>query len=207
MIKNIIFDLGNVVIDIDPNLTYEAFSVLSSKYNPQEIEQIIKHEKLWVDYETGLYSDQEFRILLREKLFLQGTDQELDHAFNALLLDIEPKRIELIEQISTQYRTFVLSNTSNIHILECVNILKRCTGRPNLRGLFERVFFSWEMQKVKPNPAIYEQLLTEANIKAEESLFIDDLLPNVQAANSLGINIVHLQPPTTILDILPAYLK
>jgi glucose-1-phosphatase len=207
MIKNIIFDLGNVVIDIAPNLTYEAFSKLSIKYNPQEIEQTIKQEKLWVDYETGLYSDEEFRNLLREKLVLQGTDHEIDHAFNALLLDIDPKRIELIEQISAQYRTFVLSNTSNIHILECVNILKRCTGRPSLKDLFERVFFSWEMQKVKPNPAIYEQLLAEAGILAEESLFIDDLLPNVQAANALGINIVHLQPPTTILDILPDYLK
>ena len=63
------------------------------------------------------------------------------------------------------------------------------------------------MQKVKPDPEIYEQLLAEADIIAEESLFIDDLLPNVQAANTLGINIVHLQHPTTILDILPTYLK
>jgi glucose-1-phosphatase len=92
-IKNIIFDLGNVVIDILPKATYDAFASISRTKNSEEVENIISEKKLWHNYEKGLISDSKFRELLRSNLDLDATDAEIDEAFNALLLDIDPARI------------------------------------------------------------------------------------------------------------------
>jgi glucose-1-phosphatase len=199
-IKNIIFDLGNVVIDIDPAKTYQAFANLSNSKNASEIEAIIKEEKLWITYETGLMTDQEFRELLEKHLDLLALDQEIDRAFNALLLDVEPERIDFIEKIGKKYRIFVLSNTSKIHMIDFEKIVERCTKRKDIWGIFEKPYFSYEMGKVKPNINIYEQVLSESNLLPEETLFIDDLKANIDAANTLNINTIHLQPPFTIMS-------
>jgi glucose-1-phosphatase len=200
-IKNLIFDLGNVIIDIDPALTYQAFAKLSKKLSATEVEQRIKAKNFWLRYETGEFDNAQFRDLLRDELFISASDQALDHAFNALLLDIDPHRIELIEQLGQKYRLFMLSNTSSIHFEEVENILYRCSGRRHFAPMFEHLFLSWEMKKIKPNADIYEQVLSDAKLVAQETLFTDDLKANVEAAAQLGIQIVHLQAPTTILDI------
>jgi glucose-1-phosphatase len=204
-IKNIIFDLGNVVIDIDPNLTYEALADLSPQKTAPEIEEIIKDKKLWHSYEKGLISDLEFRKLLRTELDLEATDEEIDEAFNALLLDIDPNRINLIEYLSEKYRIFVLSNTSEIHMVEFENILKRCTERDTIWTLFEKPYFSFDMGLMKPDPSIYKTILVESNLKPEETLFLDDILENIESAKSLNINTIHVTKPLTILDYLHEY--
>ncbi|MFD1817841.1 putative hydrolase of the HAD superfamily [Pseudarcicella hirudinis] len=205
MIKNIIFDLGNVIIDILPQKTYEAFATLSNKYSWQEIEQLIKEKKLWIGYETGHFTDAEFRDLIRKELSISASDEAIDLAFNALLLEIDPKRIELIENLGRKYRLFILSNTSNIHFVDVEKILERCTGRKHFSDFIEIVFLSYEMGKVKPDPEIYRQVLQDAGIIAEETLFVDDLQANVESAAKLGINIIHIQPPVGILERLKEY--
>ena len=204
-IKNIIFDLGNVVIDIDPQLTYEAIAALSPSFSAPEIEESIKENKLWHNYEKGLISDAEFRDLLRQHFELEATDKEIDDAFNALLLDIDPDRIDLIERLSTKFRIFVLSNTSAIHMVEFENILARCTERSSIWPLFEKPYFSFDMGLLKPDPQIYKTVLQEAGLVASETLFIDDLKPNIDAASQLEINTIHLQRPQTIADIFDEY--
>lgn len=201
-IENIIFDLGNVVIDIDPKLTYEAFAMLSPTKTAQEIEETIKEKSLWHSYEKGEITEAEFRDLMRIELDLEASDLEIDNAFNALLLDIDPDRINLIEKLSKKYRIFVLSNTSLIHMIEFENILKKCTDRDSIWNLFEKPYFSFDMGMLKPEPLIYQTVLSESNLIAENTLFIDDLKPNIQAAKLLNINTIHLQKPNTILDYL-----
>ncbi len=198
-IKNLIFDLGNVVIDISPSLTYEAFAMLSTSKNAKEIEETIKEKNLWLGYEEGLFDENLFRQILRENLDLVASDNEIDNAFNRLLLDVDSSRIDRIEELGKKYRTFVLSNTSKIHMIEFEKIVERCTGRTNFWGIFEKPYLSYEMQKLKPNLDIYQQVLAESNLVPEQTLFIDDLKANVAAANSLNINIVHLEKPNTIL--------
>ena len=201
-IKNIIFDLGNVVIDINPNLTYEALAALSPTKSALEIEELVKVDKLWHSYEKGIISDAEFRDLLRESLELEASDTEIDDAFNALLLDIDPDRVDLIERLGKKYRIFVLSNTSQIHMVEFENILSRCTDRETMWTLFEKPYFSFDMCLLKPDPEIYKTVLSQSNLLPEETLFIDDLKANIEAANLLGINTIHLQPPLTIINLL-----
>jgi glucose-1-phosphatase len=200
-IKNIIFDLGNVVIDIAPIKTYQAFAELSASKNAIEIESIIKDQKLWHNYEKGLLTDAEFRDLIRQNLDIKATDKKIDDAFNALLLDIDPERIKLIDQLREHYRIFVLSNTSKIHMIEFENILLKCTGRKDFWGLFEKPYLSYEMGKLKPESDIYQTVLNTSNLLPEETLFIDDLFANVESAKALNINTIHLQYPETIHDI------
>ncbi len=201
-IKNIIFDLGNVVIDIDPQLTYEAFAAISPSKTAPEIEELIKDKKLWHSYEKGNINDTDFRDLMRIELDLEATDEEIDEAFNALLLDIEPERINLIEKLGKKYRIFVLSNTSQIHMIEFENILKKCTERDTIWNLFEKPYFSFDMGMLKPEPEIYESVLKKSKLEPSQTLFIDDLKPNIEAAKLLGINTIHLQKPNTIIDFL-----
>jgi glucose-1-phosphatase len=202
--KNIIFDLGNVVIDINPQATYQAFSDLSNSKSSIEVEQLIKENNLWLGYEMGVFTEAEFRDNIRKYLDIEALDIEIDRAFNALLFDIDPARIDLIEQLSKKYRIFVLSNTSKIHMDEFQNILLKCTGRQTIWPLFEKPYFSFEMGKLKPNANIYEQVLQESNLIAEETLFIDDLKANIDAAKFLNINTIHLEKPFTIIDQLNA---
>jgi glucose-1-phosphatase len=201
-IKNIIFDLGNVVIDIAPLKTYEAFANLSKSKNATEVEKLIKENNLWLGYEKGLISETDFRDLIRLHLDIEATDNQIDSAFNALLLDVDPARINLIERLSKKYRIFVLSNTSQIHMIEFLKIIKRCTNRSEFWELFEKPYLSFEMGKLKPELEIYQQVLSESNLVASETLFIDDLKANIEAANNLNINTIHLQAPFTIIDHL-----
>ncbi|MES2795098.1 MAG: HAD family phosphatase [Bacteroidota bacterium] len=201
-IKNIIFDLGNVVIDIDPSKTYQSFANLSKSKNAIEVEQLIKEKHIWLDYEKGFNTEGEFRETLTQALDLQATYTQIDQAFNALLLDIDPRRIDLIERLGKSFRLFVLSNTSKIHMDEFEKIAHRCTGRPNIWSLFEKPYFSFEMGKLKPELEIYQEVLDSSNLLPEQTLFIDDLLPNIEGAKLLHINTIHLVKPFTIVDHL-----
>jgi glucose-1-phosphatase len=201
-IKNIIFDLGNVVIDIDPSKTYEAFSELSNSKNPNEIETIIREQKLWANYEKGLLSESEFRSSLKIHLDLKATDIQIDKAFNALLLDIEPKRVEIIKKLGEKYRLFVLSNTSKIHMDEFVKIVERCTGCTDFWTLFEKPYLSFEMGMLKPEAEIYNELLNDSNLIPEKTVFFDDLLNNINAAKHLNIKAIQIIKPFTIIDYL-----
>jgi glucose-1-phosphatase len=201
-IKNIIFDLGNVIIDIDPSKTYEAFAQLSNSKSAEEVETIIKEQKLWANYEKGIINESEFRKLLTQHLDLQATDSQIDHAFNALLLEVEPERIALIKKLRSDYRLFVLSNTSKIHMDEFVKIVVRCSGEKDFWSLFEKPYLSFEMGKLKPEPEIYEQVLAESGLMASETLFLDDLYVNTEAANLLNINTIQVIKPRTIINYL-----
>ncbi len=200
--KNIIFDLGNVIIDIDVPRTYQALAALTTHLNAEETEKIIKSSDVWVRYEKGLLDDQGFRDALRALLQSDASDEALDQAFNALLLDIDPARIALLKKLRQQYKIFILSNTSNIHILEVEKILERCTGEKKLSDLFDYVFLSYEMGLVKPHTDIYEAVLAQAGLVASETLFLDDLAANLVGAAQVGIEVKQIIPQEfTILDV------
>lgn len=200
--KNIIFDLGNVVIDINLNETYKALAALSQDFAWEDGERLFKEKQIWSNYERGHYTDAEFRDLLRQELNITASDDEIDQAFSALLLDIDPRRIELIKRLGQKYNTYVLSNTSSIHIIEVNKILERCTGEKRLEDLFDKLFLSYEMGKAKPHTDIYEAVLAEAGLNPAETLFLDDMLPNLEGAAKVGIQVKQIIPNEfTILDM------
>jgi HAD superfamily hydrolase (TIGR01509 family) len=196
-IKNIIFDLGAVIINIDFQFTFEAFSKLCNT----DLLTVIKRFRdlrIFERYELGELNDEEFRNLIREEFNLLLTNADIDKAWNALLLDIPPQRIELIKKLSESYRLFVLSNTNNIHIIEVNNILHRSTGQRSLDQLFEKVYYSYHIGMAKPSLQIYERVLLENKLKAVETLFIDDNLDNIKGAEQAGLRTLHIIPPQSI---------
>ena len=203
-IKNIIFDLGNVIIDIEPALTSQAFARLASQKEQVEGWQLIEHFK---DYEKGLVSDDEFRNLVRISLNRPDLAHEhIDEAWNALLLDIGQARVDLLLTLKKHFRTFALSNTNAIHIRHVNRILNQTTryAMP-LESLFEKAYYSHDLKLSKPDPRIYKQVLEQEKLVPHETLFIDDRIENTEAAAHLGMQVVHLVAPQTILDVFAAY--
>lgn len=205
-IKNIVFDLGDVILNIDVPLASSSFGKLSGK-EQHEILTLFKEKELFRLFETGLVDEDGFRNMVRELLeFPDWSEEIIDTAWNSLLLDIPPARIGLIKALSKNYRLFLLSNTSSIHIKQVNKILHAASGVEKLDDLFEKVYLSYEMGLMKPNPEIYLQVLRESDLVAEETLFLDDNPDNIAAASKLGIDTILVQKPVTILDYLKDYV-
>jgi glucose-1-phosphatase len=204
-IRNIIFDLGDVILNIDVPIASKSFGELSGK-EQVEIMKIFKENDLFRQFETGVLDEPTFRNYVREILNLPDlSDEAIDTAWNSLLLDLPPERVELLKKLSQNYRLFLLSNTSSIHITQVNKILKASTGVERLGDLFETVFLSYEMGLMKPDPRIYTQVLEQAGLVAEETLFLDDNADNIKAASQVGIETIHVQKPVTILEYLKDY--
>ena len=204
--KNLIFDLGDVIIPIDLSAPIRNFAMLANM-SEVEVRAIWKEHDLLNQYETGLIDDDAFRSHVRRLLHNRfdapdsWADEVIDTAWNTVLLDLPIERIERIKELKPNYRLFLLSNTSPIHIRQVNNVLTQL-NQPTLEQLFERVFYSYEVRMAKPAPDIYRHVLTEAGLVAEETTFFDDNAANIRAAAALGIRAVHVQPSMTILDYL-----
>lgn len=204
-IRNIIFDLGDVILNIDVPIASKSFADLSGR-EQHEILAIFKESEIFRHFETGLMDEPTFRNYVREILnFPDLSDEAIDTAWNSLLLDLPPERVELLKKLATKYRLFLLSNTSSIHITQVNKILEASTGVEKLEDLFEIVFLSYEMGLMKPDPRIYQEVLDKAGLKAEETLFLDDNADNIRSAAQLGIDTIHVQKPVTILEYLKDY--
>jgi glucose-1-phosphatase len=200
-IKNIIFDLGGVIINIDFQLTFEAFAKLG---NTDILTILKKFEQLEIfkRYEKGEFTDNEVRDLFRKEFNSDLSDKQFDDAWNALLQDIPLKRIELIQQLKNKYRLFLLSNTNNIHIKKVNQILYESSKVNMLDDLFEKAYYSYSICMGKPDLEIYQHVLRDKNLKAEETLFIDDNKDNIEGAKAAGLKVIHVQSPETILELL-----
>ncbi|MGA0557981.1 HAD family hydrolase [Larkinella sp. VNQ87] len=200
-IKNIIFDLGDVIIPIDLRAPIRNFAALSG-LGEDEVESLWREHGLTLQYETGLIDDAAFRQHVRQLLRNDSwADEVIDTAWNTVLLDLPVERVERVRQLTGEYRLFLLSNTSPIHIAG-VNKILAALGQPSLEQIFERVYYSYEVKLAKPSPEIYQHVLSTSGLNAEETVFLDDNPHNIRAAAELGIRAVQVQPPLTILDYL-----
>lgn len=196
----LLFDLGNVLLPIDLSLTYQAFSQLSTTFSPEEIQKKIIDNGLWLGYEAGLLTDEDFRNLLIDKLALNCSNEEFDQAFSALLLDFPPNIYTFLKDLTSNFDLYLLSNTSIIHSRIFLNIQLGPNGE-NLFGLFKKAYFSYEMGLVKPNPLIYQQVLSENNLEAGQVVFFDDNAANIESASKLGIDSILIDPKTSLTQI------
>lgn len=206
--KAIIFDLGNVLLPIDLSLTYQAFASFSSLSSADIAARIIENQ-LWVPYESGQQSDHEFREFLRTELQLTISDADFDDAFSALLLDFHDGVYEWIAFLKSHFQLILLSNTSSIHAEQFTKVSLGPNGQ-NLFSLFHHVYYSFEMGLVKPDSAIYQQVLNEQGFSAEEVLFFDDNVANINSAKSMGIHSFLVDPSRSlsqIQEILDAYVS
>lgn len=198
-IENIVFDLGGVIINIDFDLTTQAFANLAD-ISFEEASKKMEEFQFYDKYEKGELTDSAFRDYVREALNVDKGDAFIDNAWNALLQDIPIERVELIKKLGKDFNLYLLSNTSNIHVKGVNAILKETTGHNNLNELFKKVYLSYEMGLRKPGVEIYHALAKDAGLDPEKTVFIDDNKENALGASKAGWHHIHLQSPYTILD-------
>ena len=190
-IKNIIFDLGGVILDIDENIVYKELEKMGISTSE------LAHSKEFMDimskFDTGIYTAPTFRkrtkaILGQEKM----TDQRFDAIWNSMLLDIPRERIEAIEKVKKHYKIFLMSNSNVIHYDLYVRDLQLRFGYNEFDELFNKSFFSFAEHLEKPDPRFFELILDHEGLLPEETLFIDDTEKNIKVAQSLGIHTYHI---------------
>mgnify|MGYP005993650631 CR=1 FL=1 len=183
MIKNIIFDFGDIFINLDKEATYKELAKLGVTEITEEMLQ------QYYQYEMGLISTEEFINFFYEKFSIPKKD--LVFAWNAILLDFPKHRLEFLKALvaTNKYRIFLLSNTNDLHIswiqndwgMELYNEFKNC---------FEQFYLSHEINFRKPNANIYEFVLNENKLEASET-------------KELGIHVWHLIPgEDDVVDLL-----
>ena len=203
-IRNIIFDLGGVILNINPQLTVDAFRNLGwNDFYDANNQSLFK--ELFYNLEKGGSSPGAFRDNVGKMIVNQKDDTEIDKAWTAMILDIPADRVRYLEKLKSSYRIFLLSNTNEIHRMKFHRDFESDFGY-SLYDLFERNFYSHEMGKRKPDPQIYLEALKEAGLNPEETLFIDDMKENIEAARTLRMQVLHIQPGT-LMENLPGYLE
>jgi putative hydrolase of the HAD superfamily len=199
-IKNIIFDYGNVIINLDIDATYRAFEELGAARFGEVWEEIMK-DRLFQKYERGDISNTDFRNFLRKALPSGTSDEKIDQAWNEILKDMPASRIQLLDKIRNQYRTFILSNSNEIHYRHYVKDLQNIHHFQDFDQLVEKAYFSFQVNLAKPEAAFYQLVMNIHGLKPEETLFIDDLKQNIDAAAALGIQTLWLAPGMDICDL------
>lgn len=187
MIKNIIFDFGDVLINLDKPATAMAMM----EYGFQGITPAL--DTLFKDYEKGWMDSPSFLSEV-SGLFPDAGMEHLTSAWNAILLDFPEHRLEFLENLAQEkeYRLFLLSNTNDLH-MECVREQMGMERFNRFKNAFEVFYLSYEMGMRKPDAEIFEFVLEENNLVATETLFVDDVKENTDAAALLGIHVWNLQ--------------
>jgi len=201
-IKNIIFDYGNVIFNIDFKNVQQAFRDLGVQ-NVEDFYAHRKQDEVFDLLDRGEITNAGFRDRLRELTNKpELTDQQIDDAWNSIFLDTPAEYIDLLKKLKGKYRTFLLSNTNAIHEIFFNDYNKKNFGHESNDALFEKVYYSHVVGKRKPEAAIFEQVLTENSLKPEETLFIDDSPQHLEAARALGMHTFLMTAPDNIVKFL-----
>ncbi|WP_029288672.1 HAD family phosphatase [Pedobacter sp. R20-19] len=204
-IKNIIFDYGNVIFDIDFKIAQASFQKLGIT-NIEDFFAHKAHNQLFDDFETGAISPADFREGIRKAANKPGlTDVQIDEAWNSLLIGTHQENHELLLQIKEKYRTFLLSNNNEIHYDWIINYLKTTFNLNNYDAYFEKAYFSQHMKLRKPNTNIFEQVLKDNHLNPAETLFIDDSPQHIAGAKKVGLNtLLMTEKPAKLASFLKA---
>src|SRR6056297_390072 len=189
-IKNIIFDLGNVIINIDGNKTLNkmkaiGFEDFESSYT------LLQQSDLFDLLEKGLITPEKFHAELKTHFENHVSIATINDAWNAMLLDFPKKRIKLLQELQSRYRVFLLSNTNVIHYQKYNDDLINQFG-VELSSLFEKAYYSFDLGMRKPDLEIFEYVIKDSHLKPIETLFIDDAEANIESAQKLGLKTLRI---------------
>jgi putative hydrolase of the HAD superfamily len=190
----VVFDLGNVLLPINLDLTYAAFASYTHYFSAEEIKYITEQESLWLPYESGLISCAQFRDSICTRFQMECSDAEFDYAFAALLLDFPADVVSLVEEVKLNFPIYLLSNTSRIHS-------RLFLQKESLFSKFDSLHLSYEMGLSKPDKRIYQQVVDANVLHDKQIIFFDDNSSNVQSANEFGWDAVLIDPKQSFLQI------
>jgi glucose-1-phosphatase len=199
-IKNIIFDLGGVLLNIDYNKTSEAFKQLgASNFDSFYSQQ--GADELFEALETGNITEEDFYKTMQQHCYPGTTSEQIKTAWNAILLDFRSDSLQFLFQLKDKYKLFLLSNTNSIHQAAFNKIFEKQTGLESFDNFFTKAYYSHLIHRRKPYPATYNFVLKDAGISGNETLFIDDSLVNIEGAIEAGLK-THLLTPGEKIELL-----
>jgi len=200
-IKNLLFDLGGVLLNIDYNKTADAFKKLGVKQFDKLYSQSGANP-LFEELETGKISEDNFYKTIQQYCQPSTTKHQIETAWNAILLNFRIKSLEHLDKLKDKYNVYLLSNTNSIHLKAFDKIFEEETGQPSLDDYFIKAYYSHKIHQRKPYPSTYQFVLLDAGIRAEETLFIDDSIINIEGAKQAGLEVHHLLSGQKIEDII-----
>jgi len=205
-IKNIVFDLGVVLFDLDYTLTINAFKALGIDKHEgffSETEQTLLFDK----FERGDIQPAEFIQSLRNLMPGEADDDAIISAWNAMLLGLPQSSVDLLNSLRPHYNLYLLSNTNDLHYVHLHELIKAQHGLQGLHELFTAVYFSNKEGLRKPEPEFYNRLVEQEELNPHETVFIDDMLKNVVGAREVGIQGVLLEKGRRVTNLFDENYK
>lgn len=199
-IKNLILDLGGVVLDVDYHKMVDAFKA----YNIPDFDKHFTQTKqaYIIDcFEEGKCTIEEFRNGIRDLIGVNLTDKQIDDAWFSMILELPVERIQLIGLLKLKYDIYLFSNTNELHIEMLKKKYEEQFGFDIFTFLFNKAYFSNEIKMRKPHPESFKWILDDAGIKAEETLFIEDSPQHIEGAKKVGLNTYWLTGGETLIDL------
>lgn len=205
MIKNLIFDYGGVLMDLDFKKTIKALAIAlkvdfkDSTYRDWFLE-------LFIAYEKNAVTDQQFLDKLRANSTENPSDESLEHAWNAMMLSIKKERFDMLLELRQEYRVYLLSNTNGIHYKQMLKMVELLFGNASLEAYFDKQYYSHLMNMRKPDKEIFDFICEENDLDKQQTLFIDDLPFNVEGAIEAGLHSVQHDQQAEITEHIQAYI-
>jgi glucose-1-phosphatase len=200
-ITSIIFDLGGVLINLDPERTRQSFIKLGTPHFDQ-LFTVYKSTQLFEDFETGHVDAETFINTLHKETASGTTDQDIIDAWNAMLLDFRVESLHFVNLLKEKYPTFLFSNTNIIHYKAFQQTIRETTPYGSVDDLFRKAFYSHEIGLRKPVVDAYRYIITEKTLEAGQTLFVDDNKDNIEGARKAGLQTMQLFPGERIEKVL-----
>jgi len=199
-IKNIIFDLGKVLLNLDFNASILAFQQLGLKTDVLDNKQAYS-DPVFYELEVGKVTPKEFCSRVRNVLNNpNATDLQIEDAWFAMILDIPASRVKVVQELCNNYNLYLFSNTNKIHIDRLHHAFKAEYGI-DFPSLFVKDYYSHEIHERKPDLLSYQKVIELSGINPEESIFIDDLEKNIIGAQQSGLKTFWLKEGMEMTEI------
>lgn len=202
MIKNLLFDLGGVIMDIRRLNCVASFERLGMKDADSFLGEY-SQKGPFLQLEEGLINEAQFRDAVREYIDGEVTDEQIDKAFCDFLVGIPAYRLEHLRQLKKQYGIYMLSNTNPIMWHSRIAEEFRQEGMER-EDYFDGIVTSFEARSIKPDAKIFHTVVENLGIKPEETLFLDDSQKNLDAASALGFHTLLVAPGSEFFDLINA---
>jgi putative hydrolase of the HAD superfamily len=198
--RALIIDLGGVLLNIDYQASKRAFESLGVSDFDAHFSQLAQSH-LFDLFETGKISPEYFRREIKKEIPIACAQNDIDHAWNAMLLDFPIHRLELIEKLSVKLPVYLFSNTNVIHISLFKERMSKLKLLQRFEKAFKKCYYSYEIGHRKPDPESFLFILNENNLNPGSTLFIDDSAQHIEGAMQVGIDALLLHKERDISDV------
>lgn len=199
--KNLVFDIGNVIVDIDFEVIVAEFQKLAT-INFSEILSFSKQTELFDHMDRGTVTAAQFRQELKKHLKPGVSDEEINRAWNSILISYPPHKFDLLRDLKLRYRTFALSNINELHVEEINKAARSKFGEKDFNSFFHKAYYSNEIGHRKPDRQIYEHIMQAENLNPAETFFVDDKEENIITAQNLGWQAYQLKERDKLHELL-----